>query len=72
MPSKRDWRDPAHYQLAETLTVPDLAWEFLRRDPDYQNSYQAGRRISPAAADDAAGRWGLRFRGEPPSGRPRR
>lgn len=70
MPNKRDWLDPAPYQLAETLTAPDLAWEFLRRDPDYQKTYEAGRRTSPAAADDAAGYWGLRFRVEPPPGRP--
>lgn len=67
---KRDWRDPAPYQVAETLTAPDLAWEFLRRDPDYQKTYEASRRTSPAAADDAAGHWGLRFRVEPPPGRP--
>lgn len=70
MSSKRDWRDPATYQNAETLSATDLAWEFLRRDPDYQKTYQAGRRLSPCAADESAGRWGLRFRGRPPSFRP--
>jgi hypothetical protein len=70
MSSKRDWRDPAPYQTAQTLSPPDLAWEFLRRDPAYQKTWQAGRGHSASAADDAAGRWGLRFRARPPSCRP--
>ena len=63
MPSKRDWRDAAPYERAEALPASGLAWEFLRRDDDYGRTYRSARRRSPVAADRAAGRWGLRFRG---------
>lgn len=50
-----DWR--AYIQLA----VPDLAWEFLRRNSDYRTAWRhAARR--PAAIEP---RWGLRFAADP-------
>lgn len=63
MPSTRDWRDPAPYEQAETYPARNLAWEFLRRNPDYRRAYRATARQPQAIADDAVGRWGLRFRG---------
>lgn len=35
----RDWRDPAAYGFSEALTAPQWAWEFLRRNPDYQREW---------------------------------
>jgi len=71
MSSQRDWRDNAPYDLAETLPSPGIAWEFLRRDGDYQQAYLAAIKQSPQEADRTAGRWGLRFRGRSPPGRHR-
>ena len=61
--STEDWRSPAAYQYAATMEPASLAWEFLRRNPDYRNAYKA----APAQADDGTDgpgrRWGLRFPG---------
>jgi hypothetical protein len=66
MPPVPDWRSAAAYAYLDELNPAELAWEFLRRNPDYQRDYRA-------AALDAAGQpefpeplilqWGLRFRG---------
>ena len=59
--STEDWRSPAAYQYAATMEPASLAWEFVRRNPDYRNAYKA----APAQADDGIDgpgrRWGLRF-----------
>ena len=61
--SNDDWRSRIAYQYATTLEPAGLAWEFLRRNPDYRTAYEA----APAQADDGtdgpARRWGLRFPG---------
>jgi hypothetical protein len=66
MPPVLDWRSAAAYAYLNDLNPAELAWEFLRRNPDYQRDYRA-------VASDAAGlaqfpeqlilRWGLRFPG---------
>ncbi len=43
------------------LSVPDLAWEFLRRNSDYRVEFQKVAR-DPAIIDP---RWGLRFGADP-------
>jgi hypothetical protein len=68
MPPVLDWRSAAAYAYVDDLNPRELAWEFLRRNRDYQRDYQA-------AAVDAAGqaefaeqvmlRWGLRFPDRP-------
>lgn len=60
------WRSSAIYDYVDTLTAPDVGWEWLRRNPDYQDSYTAFSRAEPPAAaltDGAARKWGLRFPG---------
>lgn len=61
--SKEDWRLRAAYEYAAGMDRAGLAWEFLRRNPDYRTAYEA----APAQADDGtdgpARRWGLRFPG---------
>ncbi|WP_341863834.1 DUF6499 domain-containing protein [Gymnodinialimonas sp. 57CJ19] len=54
----RDWRNEADYTYIETLDVSGLAWECLRRNPEYCAQYPLMRDglSSPAA-------WGLRFPG---------
>lgn len=57
------WRDPQAYDYLEGLSAPDLAWEFLRRNPDYQRDYAALTAAPHDAAAQAAfrARWGLMF-----------
>lgn len=47
------------------FSAPSLAWEFLRRNPDYRAAFARWRqeRRSPLAPIDA--RWGLRFAADP-------
>ena len=50
------WRAGAAYLYTLDLDSPELAWEYLRRHPQYQADWQnAGARAAP-------GRWGLRPR----------
>ena len=37
----REWRDPQAYDFCEGLTSAQWAWEFLRRNPEYQRQWQA-------------------------------
>lgn len=54
MPSNppRDWPNEASYRYLEGATGAEIAWEWLRRDPDY-------RRLIPTSIDRVAG--GLRI-----------
>ena len=64
MPPVLDWRSPTAYAYLDNLNPAELAWEFLRRNSDYQRDYRA-------IASDGAGeadfpeqvilRWGLPF-----------
>lgn len=62
-----DWRSPAAYVYLSDLTPPALAWEFLRRSPEYRAEYERMQGedalgiVSEAASADLARRWGLRF-----------
>lgn len=68
MSEARDWRTGSAYDYIDELTPSELAWEFLRRNPDYRRSYQelrAAGQLSPDMAGEFARRWGLRFRSRP-------
>jgi hypothetical protein len=64
MPPALDWRSATAYAYVDDLNPSELAWEFVRRNPDYQHDYEV-------ATGDAAGqaefpervilRWGLPF-----------
>jgi hypothetical protein len=41
----------------------DLAWEFLRRNPEYRAAYAAHTHAADRRTDGPARRWGLRFPG---------
>ena len=64
-----DWRVEADYDYLDELTPEQTAFEFLRRNPDYQDSFQAMRRALDAgdlgAAERLAAGWGLRCWGGP-------
>lgn len=36
----RDWRQPEAYAFCDRLTSAQWAWEFLRRNPDYQREWR--------------------------------
>lgn len=61
----QDWRDPEAYAYIATLDAADLAFEFLRRNPDYQNDFDKEKRgPQGGSAVQAQGlirahRWGL-------------
>jgi hypothetical protein len=65
MPPVRQWRSDAAYAYLNELEPAELAWEFLRRNPNYQRDYQTA---TDATADQAElsesliAQWGLRFR----------
>lgn len=62
-----DWRSPAAYAYLSGLTPPALAWEFLRRSPEYRAEYERMQGedalgiVPEVASADLARRWGLRF-----------
>ncbi|WP_354198994.1 transcriptional regulator domain-containing protein [Aquamicrobium terrae] len=63
-----NWRSDAAYSYVDELTPDDLAWEFLRRNPDYRKSYAelvATGRLNEEEASRFARHWGLRFRRGP-------
>lgn len=70
--SPADWRSPAGYEELRSLDAPGFAWEFLRRNPDFEreraNLERAARRgaLNSADADAFARRWGVQFRDVPP------
>ena len=66
---REDWRSPGAYAFADRLAPEGLAWEFLRRNPEYRTDASAAAAIEGSSPDDPAARWGLRFPGR--SGRPR-
>ena len=57
MSEDESWRSEAAYDYIDALTPGDLAWEFLRRNPDYRKSYReliAVGRLSESAAREFA------------------
>lgn len=59
MCSAQDWRPSAAYIYTLHLDGPALAWEYLRRNHDYQNDWQQ------RATSSSAQCWGLRYFEDP-------
>lgn len=65
-----DWKSASDYEPLNTLDTPELAGEFLRRNPDYQRDHgrlsrlAAAGRLATAEADAFAAKWGVRFQPE--------
>lgn len=60
----RDWRVASDYDYVDELDLSGLAWEFLRRNPDYQREYavlSADGACLPGPGGGLSPRWGLRF-----------
>lgn len=62
MPEGSDWRNAASYTYLQNLEPADFAWEFLRRNTEYERDYaRASRKADAATVDALTARWGLRF-----------
>ena len=66
MPKHSDWRSAAAYDYVNDLDPAELAWAFLRRNPDYHREYRMVLRLGGEEA--LAERWGLSFRDRPGEG----
>lgn len=63
-PDISHWRSSERYEYVEDLVSPELAWEWLRRNEDYQRDFAAVQtepNTDTAATEAATSRWGLRF-----------
>jgi hypothetical protein len=58
-----DWRSPEAYSKLQNADPTGLAWECLRRNPEYQKNYRALENPLDAAPDEFRTNWGLSFRG---------
>jgi len=60
------WRSSENYDYVDRLSASDIAWEWLRRNQEYQRDYQklSGARVPTLnLLERASTRWGLRFPG---------
>jgi Family of unknown function (DUF6499) len=65
-PDASRWREASAYDYVDDLPADALAWEFLRRNPDYRRHYEelTQSSVDTETVDDLIRqRWGLRFRG---------
>jgi hypothetical protein len=58
-----DWRTPEAYSKLQNADPTGLAWECLRRNPEYQNQYRSLANSSGGAPAEFREKWGLSFRG---------
>ena len=61
MVAETDWRNATHYQYLIDLTPSELAWEFLRRNPEYEREVAMFDSADEHAATALTAHWGLRF-----------
>lgn len=62
MVAQAKWRDDEAYRYLEDLNPGELAWEFLRRNSDYQREVAASNPLDDRAVAALNAHWGLRFR----------
>jgi len=58
------WRSSSEYDYVDHLTAPEVGWEWLRRNQNYQRDYaELGDPldVSPSISEEVGRRWGLRF-----------
>jgi len=58
-----DWRSPEAYSKVQNADPTGLAWECLRRNPEYRKNYRALENPHGAAPSEFRNKWGLSFRG---------
>jgi hypothetical protein len=63
-PDTSQWRSSSTYDYLDDLVAADLAWEWLRRNTDYQRDYAEAERPDAdreRLTNMVRMRWGLRF-----------
>ena len=63
-PDASTWRSSAQYDHLDELTASDLAWEWLRRNDDYDADFEASiadQGDPQPLTERIRQRWGLRF-----------
>jgi hypothetical protein len=58
-----DWRSHEAYSKVQNADPTGLAWECLRRNPDYRRNYRELENPIDAAPAEFRQKWGLSFRG---------
>lgn len=61
MPNTQDWMANAAYLYILFLDRPAVAWEHLRRNPDYRNDWLRFGTRRRSSSPGRALKWGLRF-----------
>jgi hypothetical protein len=63
--SESNWRLPEAYAIMQDAEVPDLAWEFLRRNAHYREDHRKLETYGSlfTVSGRFRHRWGLSFRG---------
>ena len=61
-PDTAQWRDPQAYAFVKGAAANVIAWEFLRRNSQYQQDFAVSR--SAKAMRALRKRWGLQFRSQ--------
>jgi|SRR5581483_5375448 len=66
--AREDWRSASAYEELRPLDAPAFAYQFLRRNPEFNADHarmiRASRKrpLQPAELEDFSRRWGVRFR----------
>ena len=60
-----NWRSAESYSYILELAPQEIAWEFLRRNPDYRSCFDAAKQCNDDDANKPAQDWGLRFLADP-------
>ena len=74
--SRANWRVPGAYEDLRLLDAPGFAWEYLRRNSDFQQHRRKLERaarqgvLDQAEVDAFTWRWGVRFCERRPDKRP--
>ncbi|WP_091918481.1 DUF6499 domain-containing protein [Mesorhizobium sp. YR577] len=72
-PDSSQWRSSTAYEFIKDASADAVAWEFLRRNPQYQSDFACFRRkgsdMPAQSIETMRQRWGLRFRRKPGSTR---
>lgn len=61
MVAQGNWRDAETYRYLKDLNAAELAWEFLRRNSDYQREVAASNPSDDRAVAALNAHWGSRF-----------
>ena len=58
-----NWRSPEAYSKLQNADLTGLAWECLRRNPEYRKHYRSLSNPLDGAPTEFRQKWGLTFRG---------